>query len=84
MCLSWTSDVRLLGQQGAAGRCKTDLDAMRSFVENGTKLKLIHRTSTGAIPGALTPFRGLLLAGVGSSLRLYEAGEPRDVSRSLT
>lgn len=58
-------------RQGSAMTCRP---GVCSFTDNGSKLKLIHRTSTGGIPGAMTPFRGQLLAGVGSALRLYEAG----------
>ena len=64
-CSTWEADL---------------LVSVCSFDENGTKLKLIHRTSTGGIPGALVPFRGQLLAGIGSALRLYEASARHEAS----
>ena len=47
------------------------------FKDNGKQLELIHRTPTGGIPGALTGLKGKLLAGVGSTLRVYEAGKKK-------
>ena len=37
----------------------------------------MHRTATGGIPGALTGLKGKLLAGIGSTLRVYEAGRKK-------
>ena len=37
-------------------------------------LALVHKTALGGIPGALTPFQGRLLAGVGPALRLLDLG----------
>ena len=45
------------------------------FKENGRRLELVHRTPVGGIPGALAPFKGRLLAGVGAALRIYDAGK---------
>lgn len=47
------------------------------FKDNGRQLELIHKTATGGIPGALAAFKGRLLAGVGSTLRIYEAGKKK-------
>ena len=42
-----------------------------------TALELIHSTPVGGIPGALCAFRGKLLAGIGSTIRLYDAGRKK-------
>ena len=47
------------------------------FKDNGRQLELIHKTPTGGIPGALAAFKGRLLAGVGATLRIYEAGKKK-------
>lgn len=38
------------------------------------KLELVHKTPVDEYPGALAPFNGRLLAGVGRMLRLYDIG----------
>lgn len=50
---------------------------MYRFKDAGRRLELIHKTATGGIPGALAPFKGRLLAGVGSTLRIYDAGKKK-------
>ena len=47
------------------------------FKDSGRQLELVHRTATGGIPGALTGLKGKLLAGIGSTLRVYEAGKKK-------
>ena len=48
-------------------------------LDNGRRLELLHKTQleTAAVPGALTAFKGRLLAGVGSVLRIYELGKKK-------
>ena len=48
-----------------------------AFRDSGRRLQLVHRTVVGGIPGALTGFKGRLLAGVGAALRVYEAGRKK-------
>ena len=45
--------------------------------DSGKRLELVHRTPVGGVPGALAPFKGRLLAGVGATLRIYEAGKKK-------
>ena len=45
--------------------------------DSGKRLELVHKTPVGGVPGALAPFRGRLLAGVGATLRIYEAGKKK-------
>jgi hypothetical protein len=45
--------------------------------DSGKRLELVHRTPAGGVPGALAPFKGRLLAGVGATLRIYEAGKKK-------
>lgn len=47
------------------------------FKDSGRQLELVHRTATGGIPGALTGLKGKLLAGIGSTLRVYDAGRKK-------
>lgn len=43
----------------------------------GRRLELMHRTPVGETPGALTAFKGRLLAGCGNILRIYELGKKK-------
>jgi len=45
-----------------------------SFMENGTRLQLLHKTAVEDIPYCMTAFKGKLLAGIGNKLRLYDLG----------
>eukprot|EP01126_Amoeba_proteus_P058655 TRINITY_DN7590_c0_g1_i6.p1 TRINITY_DN7590_c0_g1~~TRINITY_DN7590_c0_g1_i6.p1 ORF type:complete len:732 (+),score=137.55 TRINITY_DN7590_c0_g1_i6:1565-3760(+) len=47
------------------------------LLENGTKFHLIHKTETGAIPGAMVQYDGKLLVGCGPILRLYDYGKKK-------
>lgn len=48
------------------------------FLDGGRGgLALVHKTALGGIPGALVPFQGRLLAGVGPSLRLLDLGRKK-------
>lgn len=47
------------------------------FLGNNTKLQVIHKTKMEDIPMSLSPFRGMLLAGVGKFLRLYNMGRQK-------
>ena len=49
-------------------------------ISNGGKnIDLLHKTQleTPTVPGALVGFKGRLLAGVGSVLRIYELGKKK-------
>eukprot|EP00884_Botryococcus_braunii_P014213 jgi/Botrbrau1/22793/Bobra.0132s0119.1 len=52
------------------------------FVDNGRQLELVHSTPTGGIVGALHPYKGRLLAGVGPILRLYDRGKKKLLRKS--
>lgn len=45
--------------------------------ENGTKLELLHKTPVEEVPGAITPFQGRVLIGVGKFLRIYDLGKKK-------
>lgn len=45
-------------------------------------MELIHKTPTGGIPGALTAYKGRLLAGIGSALRIYDMGKKKLLRKS--
>jgi splicing factor 3B subunit 3 len=44
---------------------------------DGRSFELVHKTAVGAVPGALAPFKGRLLAGCGSTLRIYDYGKKK-------
>jgi splicing factor 3B subunit 3 len=46
-------------------------------LDQGSRLELLHKTQVEGIPGALTPFKGRLLAGVGSLLRMFDLGRKK-------
>jgi splicing factor 3B subunit 3 len=62
-------DVKFSPRSCALGFIKT-----YRFIENGTKLELIHSTPCEDIPLAFGEYRGRLIAGVGNILRVYELG----------
>lgn len=43
--------------------------------EDGKTLELLHKTSVGGVPGAMSEFKGRLVVGVDNLLRLYDLGE---------
>eukprot|EP00210_Caulerpa_lentillifera_P002872 g2742.t1 len=47
------------------------------LTEDGTGFRFIHKTQVEGIPMALCGFRGKLLAGIGTSLRMYESGKKK-------
>ncbi|CAI0443006.1 unnamed protein product [Linum tenue] len=47
------------------------------FVDEGRSLELLHKTQVEGVPVALCQFQGRLLAGIGSTLRLYDLGKKR-------
>jgi hypothetical protein len=48
-----------------------------SILDDGSRLELLHKTQLEGIPGALAPFKGRLLAGVGPVLRLFDLGRKK-------
>ena len=62
-------DVKFSPRSCAIGFIKT-----YRFIENGTRLELIHSTPCEDIPLAFGEYRGRLIAGVGNILRVYELG----------
>ena len=46
-----------------------------SISESGDSLHFLHKTPVDEIPGAITPFQGRVLIGVGKHLRVYELGK---------
>ena len=47
------------------------------FTDNGRRLEMVHITSVAGIPGAMAGFKGRLLVGVNSILRLYDLGKKK-------
>ena len=47
------------------------------FIDNGRRLEMVHITSVAGIPGAMAGFKGRLLVGVNSILRLYDLGKKK-------
>ena len=46
-------------------------------INNGREITLLHSTPIDEVPYALSPWRGRLLVGAGSHLRVYEMGKKR-------
>jgi splicing factor 3B subunit 3 len=44
---------------------------------NGRDIELLHSTPIDEVPYAMSPWRGRLLVGAGSHLRVYEMGRKR-------
>ena len=65
-------DVKLTPRSCALGFIKT-----YRFVDNGTRLELIHSTPCEDIPMAFNEYRGKLIAGIGNILRVYELGQKK-------
>lgn len=57
--------------------CLRMLLCVHRLDDAGTRLELLHSTPVEGIPGALTPFKGRLMAGVGPVLRLYDLGRKK-------
>ena len=47
------------------------------LTNQGSKLELLHKTTVDNVPGALCPFQGRLLIGVGRFLRVYDLGKKK-------
>ena len=43
--------------------------------EAGYTLEFLHKTPVDEVPGALCPYKGRMLVGVGSLLRIYDLGK---------
>jgi splicing factor 3B subunit 3 len=69
LILGTALDVKFSPRSCSLGFIKT-----YRFIEGGTKLELLHATPCEDIPLAFAEYRGRLIAGVGSILRVYELG----------
>lgn len=47
------------------------------LINDGEKLELFHKTSVDEMPGAIAPFQGRSLIGVGKHLRIYDMGKKK-------
>ena len=45
--------------------------------DGGRRLELLHKTKVDGVPGALTAFKGRLLAGIEKTVRIYELGKKK-------
>ena len=45
--------------------------------DGGRRLELLHKTKVDGVPGALTAFKGRLLAGIQKTVRIYELGKKK-------
>jgi splicing factor 3B subunit 3 len=50
---------------------------VRSYIlsSNNQKLQLLHVTTVDALPLSITPYKGMILAGIGYMVRLYDIGK---------
>jgi len=65
-------DVKFSPRSCALGFIKT-----YRFIENGTRIELLHSTPCEDIPLAFAEYKGRLIAGVGNILRVYELGQKK-------
>lgn len=49
---------------------------------SGDQLELVHRTPVEDLPGAIAPFQGRVLVGVGKFLRIYDLGKKKLLRKS--
>ena len=47
------------------------------LMNNGESLDLVHKTPVDDLPGAIVPFQGRVLVGIGKCLRIYELGKKK-------
>ena len=45
--------------------------------QQGESLEFVHKTAVDDVPGAIVPFQGRVLIGVGKHLRIYELGKKK-------
>lgn len=50
---------------------------LSDFFVTGEKLELLHKTPVDDVPGAIAPFQGRVLIGVGKNLRVYDLGKKK-------
>lgn len=48
-----------------------------ALLDNFSRLELVHKTPVEDVPGAMAPFEGRLLVGVGKLLRIYDLGKKK-------
>lgn len=59
-------------------KCSTGFLHVFRFIDGGSALSLVHSTPIpGAVPGAISPFYGRLLAGVDNLVRIYDFGKKK-------
>jgi splicing factor 3B subunit 3 len=79
---SWPNEPPLLAVGTTQGLSFYPRQVEEGFIrmyrlKEGRTLELIHKIAVGGIPGALAAFKGRLLAGVGSALRIYDMGKKK-------
>jgi len=57
--------------------CKNGFLRVYRFVDEGTRIELIHKTEVDEIPSALIGFQGRLAAGIGKALRIFDLGKKK-------
>ncbi|KZV60134.1 hypothetical protein PENSPDRAFT_760172 [Peniophora sp. CONT] len=57
--------------------CESGFLRVYRFTEGGRGIELVHKTETDDVPLALLSFQGRLVAGIGSSLRIYDIGKKK-------
>jgi splicing factor 3B subunit 3 len=57
--------------------CKAGYLYTYQLLDNGERLELLHRTEVEDVPGAICPFQGRVLVGVGNLLRIYDIGKKK-------
>ena len=77
LCVGTTKGLKFYPRTSEANFIKT-----YEFDTNGKELTFIHATEVDAIPRAMISFKGRLLAGVGSAVKLFDMGKKRLLRKS--
>lgn len=72
LCVGTTKKLTFCPRQSEGNFIRT-----YEFSKDGKSLSLVHVTEVDATPRALIPFKGRLLAGVGSTVKLLDLGKKR-------
>ena len=66
-----------LDESAFLSHCAGGYIRIYALEEGGRSLRLLHKTRVDGVPGALASFKGRLLAGIETTVRLYDLGKKK-------